>query len=302
MIDTPESLIIRPPSEWKSLLVRITRGCNWNRCRFCGLYPAMGQSTYSSRSLAEIKHDIDLLTEHHPKPTNAFFGDADPLAAGMEIFTGAALYLREKIAVERLTSYARFSTLHKLGLENIRRLSEAGLNRVHLGLESGDPEVLQFQRKGQSPKMIVTVSNWLKKAGIEVSYYVLLGLGGKKHADQHIRATAEIINTTKPEFVRLRRLWLYDNNLEESCPLLEQIREGAFIEQTAEGTVLEVQLLLSLLKPLNTFFACDHANNYINVSGLLKDDREKMLQEVASFLALPRKKREAHYRMVGSRI
>ncbi|HIP40166.1 MAG TPA: radical SAM protein [Desulfocapsa sulfexigens] len=302
MIDRPESLIIRPPSEWKSLLVRITRGCNWNRCRFCGLYPAMGQPHYSSRSLPEIKHDIDLLTERHPGGTNVFFGDADPLAAGMEIFTGTALYLREKIAVERLTSYARISTLHKLGSENILLLAEAGLNRVHLGLESGDPEILQFQRKGQSPEMVVIVANWLKKAGIEISYYVLLGLGGKNLSEQHIRATAEIINSTEPEFVRLRRLWLYDNNLEKSCPLWEQIREGSFIEQTAEGTVLEVQLLLSLLRPLNTFFACDHANNYINVSGLLKDDKEEMLREVADLLALPRKQREAHYRMVGSRI
>ena len=89
MGDQPESLIIRPPSEWRSLLVRITRGCNWNRCRFCGIYPAMGQADFSSRSLAEIRHDIDLLTRLHPRMETAFFGDADPLAAGMEVFVGA---------------------------------------------------------------------------------------------------------------------------------------------------------------------------------------------------------------------
>ncbi len=302
MIDRPESLIIRPPSEWRSLLVRITRGCNWNRCRFCGLYPAMGQPDYSCRSLTEIKHDIDLLTRRHPEVETAFFGDADPLSAGMEVFIGAASYLREHLPLKRLTSYARVSTLHKLGRNNIHLLAEAGLNRVHMGLESGDPEILQFQRKGQSPKMVVTVAGWLKEAGIETSYYVLLGLGGQGQSDQHIRSTASIINETEPEFVRLRRLWLYEKNLEKRCPLWEQIEDGSFVEQTAEGTVLEVQLLLELLKPLNTFFACDHANNYINVSGLLRDDREDMLREVADFLALPEKQRQAHYTMVGSRI
>ena len=302
MIDRPESLIIRPPSEWRSLLVRITRGCNWNRCRFCGLYPAMGQPDYSRRSLTEIKHDIDLLTRRHPEVTTAFFGDADPLSAGMAVFIGAARYLREHLPLQRLTSYARVSTLYKLGRNNIHLLAEAGLNRVHLGLESGDPEILQFQRKGQSPKMVVTVAHWLKEAGIEISYYVLLGLGGQDRSDQHIRATARIINETEPEFVRLRRLWLYDKNLDRKCPLWEQVQDGSFVEQTAEGTVLEVQLLLDLLKPLNTFFACDHANNYINVSGLLKDDKEDMLREVAEFLALPDKQRQAHYSMVGSRI
>ncbi len=135
-----ESLIIRPPSEYRSLLVRITRGCNWNRCRFCGIYPAMGQPDFSSRSLEEIKEDINLLTTRHPKLDTAFFGDADPLAAGLDIFIGAARHLRrqasiQKTAIQRLTCYARASTLFKLGKTAIFILAEAGLNRGHLDLE-----------------------------------------------------------------------------------------------------------------------------------------------------------------------
>lgn len=302
MQEQPESLIIRPPSEWRSLLVRITRGCNWNRCRFCGIYPAMGQEDFSCRSLEEICHDIDLLARLHPGAETAFFGDADPLAAGMDVFVGAARYLRNLVPVKRLTCYGRASTLYKLGRDNVLQLAEAGLNRVHLGLESGDPEILQFQRKGQSPKMIATVGQWLKEAGIEISFYVLLGLGGREKYQQHIISTARIINQIEPEFLRLRRLWLYGKNTDKECPLWQQVRDGSFVEQTPEGTVLEVQLLLNLLEPLNTFFACDHANNYINVSGLLKDDKDDMRKEVADFLALPEEQRRAHYEMVGSRI
>ena len=32
---------IRPPSESNSLLIRVTRGCHWNKCYFCGLYKSM---------------------------------------------------------------------------------------------------------------------------------------------------------------------------------------------------------------------------------------------------------------------
>ncbi len=302
MVNQPESLIIRPPSEWRSLLVRITRGCNWNRCRFCGIYPAMGQADFSCRSLTEIKQDIDLLIQQHPRMETAFFGDADPLAAGMEVFVGAARYLRKVSDIKRLTCYARASTLHKMGLENIKLLADAGLNRVHLGLESGDPETLQFHRKGQSPKMVVAVAHWLQQAGIEISYYVLLGLGGRDRFRQHITATAKVINETEPEFVRLRRLWLYGKDTDAQCPIWEQVRDGSFIEQTPEGTVLELQLLLSLLKPLNTFFVCDHANNYLNVSGSLKDDRKDMLREIEDFLARSEEERQSHYKMIGSRI
>ncbi len=298
----PERLVIRPPSEWRSLLVRITRGCNWNRCRFCGIYPAMGQPDFSCRSLEEICRDIDLLTGHHAGFESAFFGDADPLAAGMEIFTGAASYLRRRMPLQRLTCYGRISTLYRLGPANIRLLAESGLNRIHAGLESGSDEVLRFQRKGQSARMVARVAAWLKEAGIELSCYVLLGLGGRGLWQRHITATARLINRIEPAFVRIRRLWLHGQHEDDGCPLWREVRAGTFTEQDAEGTVREVEMLLELLEPLETFFACDHANNYIRVSGLLREDRQEMLAEVRAFLALPAEQRQAHYTMVGSRI
>ncbi|BCO10246.1 radical SAM protein [Desulfolithobacter dissulfuricans] len=298
----PETPLIRPPSEWRSLLVRVTRGCRWNRCRFCGIYPALGEPGFSRRSAAEIKEDIDLLLARHPRARTAFFGDGDPLEAGLEVFVEVARYLRSRLPVERLTCYARASTLHRLGREGVQVLARAGLNRVHMGLESGDPETLRFHRKGQSPEMVQRVTTWLRDAGIQVSWYVLLGLGGRDHWQRHIRRTAWLINTSRPDFVRLRRLWLYREAGGPPCPLWEQVRDGSFVEQTPEGTVLELKLLLELLEPLDTFFVCDHANNYINVSGSLQEDREEMLAELHAFLALPEEERWQHYRSVGSRI
>lgn len=43
---------IRPPSESNSLLVRVTRGCHWNKCYFCGLYKSM---RFSMRPIEESK-------------------------------------------------------------------------------------------------------------------------------------------------------------------------------------------------------------------------------------------------------
>jgi radical SAM superfamily enzyme YgiQ (UPF0313 family) len=202
--EAPESLIIRPPSEHRSLLVRLTRGCKWNRCRFCGLYPHLGEPTFSTRTVAEVKQDIDLLAERGSRSDTVFFGDADPLQIGLEEFIEIARYLRSVMPVSRLTAYARISTLWKLKEEAIHDLAAAGLNRVHIGLESGDADTLNFHRKGQSPKMVMETSAWLKKAGIEVSFYVLLGLGGRDNWQRHIRGTARVINETAPDFVRIR--------------------------------------------------------------------------------------------------
>lgn len=301
----PEMLVIRPPSEWRSLLVRLTRGCKWNRCRFCGIYPHLGVPDFSVRTVDEVKHDIDLLSRLRPSAETAFFGDADPLEIGLAPFCDIARYLRSVFPLKRLTCYARASTLSRLGREDVKTLARAGLNRVHMGLESGDARTLQFHRKGQSPAMVTRVAAWLKEAGIEVSLYVLLGLGGRDHWQEHITATAKVINAAEPEFVRIRRLWLYGDGsgiAGAECPLWREIHAGTFVPQTQEGTVQELRLLLVSLDELATFFACDHENNYVHVSGMLNEDRQEMLAEIEAFLALPTEQKEARYAAVGSRI
>jgi hypothetical protein len=106
--------------------------------------------------------------------------------------------------------------------------------------------------------------------------------------------------------VRLRRLWLYHSDADFSgpeCPLFTEIRAGTFIPQTPEGCVLELRLLLEKLADhLDTFLVCDHQNNYVSVSGKVKEDKDEMLAIVADFLARPQSEREAHYLAVGSRI
>ena len=131
-------------------------------------------------------------------------------------------------------------------------------------------------------------------------------LGGSDHWQEHILATAKLINQTEPDFVRIRRLWLYQGDTifeGPENPLYKLIRTGTFIPQSPEGTVLELKLLLEELDPgLDTFFACDHQNNYVLVSGRIKDDRGDMLKTVNEFLSLPEHERQAHYQAVGSRI
>ena len=51
---------IRPPSEAQSLLIRVTRNCPWNKCEFCPVYKG---TTFSRRSVEEVKADIDTIKE-----------------------------------------------------------------------------------------------------------------------------------------------------------------------------------------------------------------------------------------------
>ena len=302
----PESLVIRPPSEWRSLLIRVTRGCKWNHCRFCGIYPALGQAEFSVRTVEEIKRDIDAYRDADGRFETAFLGDADPLLIGLQPMVEVLQHLREGFpALARTTCYARASTLKGLGDDAIRTLAAAGLNRVHVGLESGDRELLHYHRKGQRPETVIDAARACRAAGIEVSLYVLLGMGGRGRGDTHVDRTAEVLNAIEPEYVRLRRIWLYeqDDGALHECPLQEEIRTGAFEPQTPEGTVLELRRLIEALDAsLRTYLVCDHHNNYVQVEGQLPADRDRMLEQIDAFLTLPESERQAHYERVGSRI
>ncbi len=301
---TYESPIIRPPSEWRSGLIRVTRGCNWNRCRFCGIYPHLGEPDFSIRSLDEISQDIILLHEKRPEIESLFIGDADPIFAGTELMLQVLKQITNTFSLNRITSYARFSTLYKLGQEGLVQLAEAGLTRIHIGLESGDDQTLVLQRKGQSKKMVQTVASWLKDTGIELSVYVLLGLGGNQRWKEHAKETANLLNKIEPKYIRIRRLFIYPASISggPACPLSKNVANGEFIEQSPEGTVRELELLLDSLNPIASFFTCDHSNNYLNISGYLDNDKVEMLEEVRTFLALSAEERQRHYASVGSGI
>lgn len=69
---------IRPPSESSSLLVRVTRGCHWNKCYFCGLYKSM---QFSMRPIEETIEDIARQAQFYKGRnfTSCFLQDGDAL-------------------------------------------------------------------------------------------------------------------------------------------------------------------------------------------------------------------------------
>jgi hypothetical protein len=250
--------------------------------------------------------DIDRWQQLMPEAQTAFIGDADPLLMPLEDVEQVLSSLRARFRqLSRITCYARASTLHRLGQNSVHRLRRAGLNRVHVGLESGNRAVLRQQRKGLLPQHLVEAAQWLKEAGIELSLYVLLGLGGRDRWKEHIDDTAAVIAGASPDIVRIRRLWIYSVELADGvsrCPLWEEIRRGEFHPQADEGTVLELRRLVDRLDSVSCYFTCDHANNFVRVAGQLPNERPRMLAEIDRFLALSEDAREEHYRTSGSQI
>ncbi|AGK60985.1 hypothetical protein Asulf_00981 [Archaeoglobus sulfaticallidus PM70-1] len=270
----------RPPSEAGSALIRVVRGCTWNKCAFCGMYKDM---KFEKRDKSEIFREIDRLREFFPYARTAFLGDSNPLVHNdiVEIIN----YLREKNPwIERVTAYARAKTIARMSEEKLLALKDAGLDRVHIGMESGDDEVLKLVKKGATAEDIIQAG---KKAGknFEVSFYYILGLGGKERSRSHALKSAEVINEAKPDFVRIRTLTVIPGtDIEKlNLRLLDPV-----------GQLEELRMLVENIDA-KTYFTCDHVSNHLfannrpifmGVHGKLPEDKDRMLEEIDSAIEL----------------
>ena len=172
----------RPPSEANSLLLRVTRGCPWNRCTFCSMYKGM---KFEIRPIEEVLGDIESARDlYGDRVRTVFIGDSNSLVVKTEMLVKILNTLLSSFPhIERVTSYARARTIAKKPLEDLIKIRQAGLDRLHVGLETGDRDLLKEIEKGATPEEMVEAGIKAREAGFEYSLYVLLGLGARKNGN-----------------------------------------------------------------------------------------------------------------------
>jgi hypothetical protein len=183
--------------------------------------------------------------------------------------------------ITRITSYGRSKTAAKKSLEELVQLREAGLSRLHIGLESGYDPVLKYMDKGVTAADHIKGGKNIVASGISLSEYVLLGLGGKGMWREHATETAKVLNQINPDFIRVRTL-----TIRPGMPLYDEVKNGNFIQQTDEEIVKEEKLLIENLDCQSNFVS-DHITNLLQeLEGKLPDDKAKMLAAIARFQSL----------------
>lgn len=312
---------IRPPSEAGSLLIRVTRNCPWNHCTFCPVYKgrpfSLRPSDHVHRDIDAVHRQVGRLqaaagpegrldrktvqqlsgetTEAESAPFQAalhwfaggmrsiFLQDANSLIVPPEELIGILRHLRERFPrAERITSYARSHTIARISDEPLLAMREAGLNRIHVGMESGADRVLKRVRKGSDHATQIRAGRKVKAAGMSLSEYVMPGLGGRALSGEHARETAHALNQINPDFIRLRTL-----ALPGVIPLAEECRTGRFDQMTDRETVAEIRAFIAGLEGIQSRVVSDHILNlFQEVEGNLPQDRERMLEPLDRFLAM----------------
>ncbi|NVM27768.1 MAG: radical SAM protein [Candidatus Helarchaeota archaeon] len=274
----------RPPSEAFSVLIRATRGCTHNRCGFCSMYKHM---RFERRPLQEIIDDIVTASMYAGNRTTLFIGDSNSLVLKTEdlIKILDAIYANFP-KMKRVTSYARAKTIAKgKTVEELKELHKHGLSRLHIGLETGDDELLQLINKGATSADMIEGGKKVVESGISLCFYVMPGLGGRQYSKQHAEGTANVIKQVNPDFIRIRTFQPIPGT-----PIWDLIEKGEITLLTPEETLQEEYELIKRLEVTSNYVS-DHLLNYPvwdngpkQLDGNLPEDKEKLLSLIENTL------------------
>ena len=219
---------------------------------------------------------------------SVFLQDADSLVMKTDDIVSILRSIRSAFpSVTRITTYCRSKTAARKSVAELELLRDAGLARIHVGMESGLDPLLKLIRKGVTAADHIEGGQKIKAAGISLCEYVIPGLGGTLYSGEHARETARVINAIDPDFVRLRSLQVVNDT-----PLMELMKKGEFSPLGDEDVLREIQELISGLEGIETTIVSDHILNLLEeIEGSLPRDKEKMLDLLERYFSLSEEQR-----------
>ncbi len=222
---------------------------------------------------------------------SAFLQDANSLVLSTADLADILAYLKQKFpSIERITSYARAKTLARKSIEELKELRSAGLNRIHIGMESGCDEVLQLVDKGVSSDELITAGKKVMEAGFDLSEYYMPGLGGRELSSHNALETARVINAVNPTFVRIRSTVPLPGT-----PLYDMMQQHRWTPLTEDEKVREIRQFIENLNGITSSLLSDHMMNLIeDIEGTFPGGKEHMLSVIDAYLGMSDDDRESY--------
>ncbi|MFW9902413.1 MAG: radical SAM protein [Candidatus Thorarchaeota archaeon] len=284
----PSEIVIRPPVEAYSVLIPVTGGCSWNKCRFCGTYKGVYGiiQDYAIRPLEDVKNDIDKYAQSNYHGFPVFLAGGNPTSAPTEYLAEIIKYVRVKLQnVPRVSCYAKALDILRKSDEELKTLARAGLDIVYMGLESGSNIILRIMKKGTNAESMIKAGKKVLNAGIQLSLYIILGLGSHKYSEDHVKETARVLTEINPTIFRFRTL-----NILPGTPLWDEWKSGEFeLLSPLENIKEERDIIANLGENVTSQVFNDHVSNYCTIeSSNIKEDRDMFIKTLDSLINDPR--------------
>lgn len=270
-----------PMPEMYNENIPVTAGCGYDLCKFCDLNGLLDFEVFEIEKVKQYIRQRGRWYEDQlivPKKFtllegNALCCDTDHLLDIMDTIH------QSFPKVNYISSFARSMDILNKSQVDLKRLKEAGLDRLSIGIESGSDEVLRFQRKGVRPQDQMEALKKLEDLGIRYTYYIMLGLGGRQRSESHALQTAEFLNHTHPDEVTVVTLVLF-----KGADLIKDVKAGRFKRLTVLESMKEERLLLEHLQ-METIFNGTHPTNAVPLKGKLPDHKDLLLKQLDQAIA-----------------
>jgi hypothetical protein len=193
----------------------------------------------------------------------AFLQDADSMIMRPREFIEVLNHLRGSLkSLTRVTSYTRSKTLARRRPEELKAIREAGLDRLHVGLETGDDELLSVVRKGVTSAEQIEGGKKAMAAGFQLSEYWMPGLGGRERWRQHAENTARVLITINPNYIRSRPFV-------PRCgtPIFEDYKQGKLNLTSPHERLEELRVMIENLNVTSRVCFDHHMNSWTNRHG-----------------------------------
>jgi radical SAM superfamily enzyme YgiQ (UPF0313 family) len=161
-----------PHEYFTTHIVMTSRGCPW-QCTFCGAETTWGRG-FRARSVRRVLDDLEAALRRAPVRMLQIKDDTFTTSRKrvLELCRG----IRERNLRFAWSCDTRVDVLDE---ELVRELRLAGCERMSLGVESGSQPILNAIKKKITKEQILASTELVKRYGIRVRYYMMLGNRGE---------------------------------------------------------------------------------------------------------------------------
>ncbi|SDE70574.1 B12-binding domain-containing radical SAM protein [Sporomusa acidovorans] len=273
-----EGDIYSPHMAGDDYILQCTIGCSHNQCTFCYMYK---NKKYRVRELKEILKDIDLAKEYYGEVEKVFLADGDALSMPAEDLIKILNHLYDTFPhLSYVGTYASAGSILKKTLPELSELQEHGLVEVHLGVESGDEDILRTIQKGVTRAEMVQAGRKVRQAGINLVVTVILGLAGRSSkAWQHAKNTARICNEIQPDYLGFLTIIVHPGT-----EIYDKVQRGEFEIPEEMEILQEMRLMIQGLQLEHCGITSIHPSNCLHVESYLPAGKSELLQTLTQII------------------
>jgi radical SAM superfamily enzyme YgiQ (UPF0313 family) len=253
-----EGACIRPPPEALSILLQVTLGCSHNKCTFCGTYK---DKRFRIKDERIVLSDIRFASKYMKSQDRVFLMDGDALIIPQK----RLVWILERICghlpwVKGVGSYANTKSISLKSLQELIDLRGKGLDRIYLGVETGDDEIRREVNKGFTARRCAEMGRKVKDAGMRLTVMVLLGIAGRQKSLDHAKATGELLSAMDPDHVAALTVIPIPGT-----PFWDRIERGELDLPDEKGMLYEMREIIAHTNLSGGTFASNHASNYLSM-------------------------------------